>query len=230
MENFRLYPKVDTQPFLEELEKAIEEKTLDLAINAHTLRPLGAKAHKDSSWQALRNNFFEFKNERDIFVQTHPLVDSFPKLYSFLKSFARQQQSLLRRAVIVGLHAEGEVAPHIDNGFYYATTRRFHLVLVSPDGSEFHSGDETAIFRERELWWFDNKKMHSVKNLSDHLRIHVIFDLLPVENLSFKNRIKLHVLEFLFENVSAEVRKSLPRSRWLYVPISVPNSTNPPRT
>ena len=41
-----------------------------------------------------------------------------------------------------------------------------------------HVGGITKTLNEGELWWFDNKKVHSVKNLLDKPRICVIFDVL----------------------------------------------------
>jgi hypothetical protein len=215
MKNFTLYPPVDTKPFLDELEKNISLKNINFETKPR-LHPVSERIHKDSSWHFLRSNFPGyidgneiFSIDNSLFVRTTSLTTSFPKLYRFLLDFARQQNAMLRRISIVALEAEGNVSPHIDTGTYYARTNRHHLVLISPHGSEFSSGDEKAVLRERELWWFDNKKMHSVKNLSNDLRVHVIFDLLPKKNISLWHRTRLHFFEFLFESIFDEKTPSI---------------------
>jgi aspartyl/asparaginyl beta-hydroxylase (cupin superfamily) len=67
----------------------------------------------------------------------------------------------------------------VDGGDYYRIRDRYHLVLVSAIGSPMACGDEEAVMREGELWWFDNKKPHEAFNRSDEGRIHLIFDLDP---------------------------------------------------
>jgi hypothetical protein len=103
----------------------------------------------------------------------------FPRLMQFLAKFARDQDKKLQRIMIVRLKPNGQVYPHIDAGSYYAARDRFHLVLISPCGSCFKSGPESVIFQEGDLWWFNNKVIHSSRNDSDVWRVHVIFDLLP---------------------------------------------------
>jgi hypothetical protein len=103
----------------------------------------------------------------------------FPFLMHFLQAFARDRDAKLQRAMIVRLKPNGRVYPHIDAGSYYIPRDRFHLVLISSYGSRLTSGRESAIFREGELWWFNNKLIHSSANDSRAWRVHVIFDLLP---------------------------------------------------
>lgn len=69
----------------------------------------------------------------------------------------------LGRAKIVRLPPDGRVLPHRDRGDYYAKRDRYHLVLDSP-GSWMRCGDEEVTMREGELWWFDNKEKHEVRN------------------------------------------------------------------
>lgn len=104
----------------------------------------------------------------------------FPTCMAYLESVAAALHGQLERAIIVRLKGDGEVFPHIDRGSYYAKRDRYHLVVTSPEGSSLTSGDETVVMEEGELWWFDNKQMHSSKNLATDWRIHIIFDLLPI--------------------------------------------------
>src|SRR6185312_11770638 len=97
----------------------------------------------------------------------------------FLRQFADEHKAKLARATLVRLKPGGKVYEHIDEGEYYKKRNRYHLVLQSPNGSVLNSGGENVTMRNGELWWFDNKKMHSALNYGDDWRIHIIFDMQP---------------------------------------------------
>ena len=105
---------------------------------------------------------------------------NFSSLMGFLEQFAERNAALLQRAMIVRLKPSGRVYPHVDRGSYYEFRDRYHLVLLSPEGSELTSAGERVVLREGELWWFNNKRVHSARNLSADWRVHAIFDLLPL--------------------------------------------------
>lgn len=104
----------------------------------------------------------------------------FPLARAFLKDIAARQTSLLSRAKFVSLPPGHRVFPHVDRGEYYRLRNRYHLVLQST-GSWMRAGDEEVWMRTGELWWFDNDAEHEACNDGDTDRIHLIFDLLPVE-------------------------------------------------
>jgi hypothetical protein len=101
----------------------------------------------------------------------------FPKTMQWLSDTSVQLNGILGRALITRLKPQSQVYRHIDLGAYYARRSRFHLVIQSTQGSPMICGDEELTMRERELWWFDNKKPHEAHNLSDQPRVHLIFDL-----------------------------------------------------
>jgi quercetin dioxygenase-like cupin family protein len=104
----------------------------------------------------------------------------FPRLTAFLEQFALEEGAELARATIVALEPSRKVYRHSDPGLYYARSDRYHLVVQSEGGTLFYCGGEERIWREGEVWWFDNKRDHEARNLSDTAeRIHVIFDLRP---------------------------------------------------
>ncbi|MFQ5756974.1 MAG: aspartyl/asparaginyl beta-hydroxylase domain-containing protein [Acidiferrobacterales bacterium] len=104
---------------------------------------------------------------------------SFTEAIGFITTFAAERNAELGRAKLVKLGPGCRVYPHIDRGEYYRLRDRYHLVLRSANGSYLKSGDEAVRMKEGELWWFDNKQVHSAYNDSDEDRIHLIFDLLP---------------------------------------------------
>lgn len=104
----------------------------------------------------------------------------FPLARAFLERVAAQEDALLSRAKIVSLPPGHKVYPHVDRGEYYRLRNRYHFVLKST-GSWMRAGDEEVRMRTGELWWFDNDQEHEACNDGDTDRIHLIFDLLPLE-------------------------------------------------
>ena len=107
------------------------------------------------------------------------LAPRFPATMAWLRAFENSTGASLGKALIVELKPHARVHRHIDTGRYYKPRDRYHLVLSSRDGSRMGAGKETAVFREGELWAFDNKRPHDAENPSDEGRIHLIFDLFP---------------------------------------------------
>lgn len=103
---------------------------------------------------------------------------SFPRCMAFLDQFSNDERGQLQRAMIVRLRGHGKVYPHVDDGSYYVGRDRYHLVIDSPVGNIMTCGDETVTMQTGEVWWFDNKKVHSSSNDSPDWRTHIIFDLL----------------------------------------------------
>jgi len=70
--------------------------------------------------------------------------------------------------------------PHIDEGRYYASRDRYHLVVQTSEGaSKLICGPEIVQMGLGEVWWLNNKALHSSENNSSTDRVHVIFDLAP---------------------------------------------------
>jgi aspartyl/asparaginyl beta-hydroxylase (cupin superfamily) len=108
-----------------------------------------------------------------------PYADRCPRIYSWVEQCVNELGGDLSRISVVRLNPHGRVYPHIDEGGYYKVRDRYHLVLRSPGGSAMNSGGEEVVFRDGELWWFNNKAVHDAFNPSAEGRIHVIFDVLP---------------------------------------------------
>jgi hypothetical protein len=53
--------------------------------------------------------------------------------------------------------------------------------LDSAPGAYLKCGDEQVEMEVGQLWWFDNKVLHSAYNGSSVPRVHLIFDLLQEE-------------------------------------------------
>ena len=97
----------------------------------------------------------------------------------------------LGRVLIVKLKPGGVIDPHEDTGRYAKAYSRFHLVLTSAPGNTFTCDNQTVHMQPGELWWFNHRGEHSVRNDSDTDRIHLIFDAqvpaIQVRPLSFSS-------------------------------------------
>ena len=97
----------------------------------------------------------------------------------FLNWFEKMYGGIIKRVSIAHLPAGGKVYPHTD--YAVASWRlpgdnkdRFHLVLSGY--YDYTVGDETRRFGAGDLFWFDNKKIHSSINATPIPRISLIFD------------------------------------------------------
>jgi hypothetical protein len=106
---------------------------------------------------------------------------------ALLESLASDLGGDLGRAKFARLPPGARVLPHVDRGEYYACRDRYHLVVDSDGQSVLTAGNEEIRMRTGELWWFDNKKVHSASNGSDRARTHLVFDLMPVNGQNAKH-------------------------------------------
>jgi quercetin dioxygenase-like cupin family protein len=88
----------------------------------------------------------------------------------------RLQVKELGRVMLVELAPGGHIDRHFDDGAYAAYYERFHLVLQSDVGNTFTCGTETIHMQPGELWQFDHRTEHEVRNASARPRIHLIID------------------------------------------------------
>jgi hypothetical protein len=153
--------------------------------NCHLWVDLGARknspaTHADSDRIQLRTNqSVEGVHYRDV----HETIDLpawtvLSATRQFVVDFANLTSATIGHVRVTNLRAGAQIIPHIDIGEYCAIRDRYHLA-INTHGTQFTAGDETVIMQEGEFWWFDNKKLHHVRNLGDQPRTHLVFDLLP---------------------------------------------------
>lgn len=130
--------------------------------NTETIRLVtGIRLDKDSVWSTT-------DSEKSIKTELYPL---YKKTITLLKTFFPNN---LERIFIVKLLANQEVYPHVDQGRYYQTRDRYHLCI---NGRYQYTVDgETAVIEPGTLFWFNNKLVHSSRNLENIDRISIIFD------------------------------------------------------
>lgn len=174
MSDFKLIKSgIDPKPFLEEV--ALYEDYWD------TKRARAISVQRETlSMPLIMGLREEGKETLDSHTQIKTILwDFFPYTTNWLEGIATELQATLSRVNIISLKPEGKVYRHFDRGEYYKRRDRYHFVLQSRNGTKMIVENEERIWKEGELWWFDNKKLHEVENLSDLPRIHIVFDLLP---------------------------------------------------
>lgn len=158
-----------------------ELKGSDLWIDMDC-RPNRPKTHANTDRIQLRTNpRISGKDYHDIHETIDlPAWNVLTHTRECVLGFVREIGGELGHVRVTDLDPYTEIPAHIDVGEYCAIRNRYHLVINSEHGTLFTAGDETVTMQENELWWFDNKKMHSVKNLGATPRTHLVFDILPV--------------------------------------------------
>jgi Aspartyl/Asparaginyl beta-hydroxylase len=182
--NFALMkPGVDAGPLLEEIDAQPE------LWDADTRRQSNIRVQRETSSIPLRGAQAPIPDGVNQ-INWHPsrrtpYAAACPRIFAWVEQFAREVGGDLSRVSVVRLNPHGKVYPHVDEGDYYKVRDRYHLVLRSPGGSSMNSGGEEVVFRDGELWWFNNKAVHDAFNPSNEGRIHVIFDVLPARPAAF---------------------------------------------
>lgn len=90
---------------------------------------------------------------------------------------AAVQGERLGRCIVNKLRPGGRIFAHSDAPEHADYWDRFHVVLHSQPGVLFRCGDEQAVMRTGEIWWFDNRVEHEVVNNSADDRIHLVVDI-----------------------------------------------------
>jgi len=178
MKHFKLHRKsVEVEPILYE----IRAHTTGWTEQTGRQSRIHVQAETNSiPLRGLRHSKIMGRRRRDVH-ETRPtsLAEHFPRTMALIEGLAEEVGGELGRAKLARLPSGARVLPHVDRGEYYAFRDRYHLVVDSSGGSVLRAGDEEVSMRPAELWWFDNKAIHSVRNESPHPRTHLVFDLKP---------------------------------------------------
>ena len=86
------------------------------------------------------------------------------------------------RAIIACVPPGKEVKRHIDPGWTFTIQRRYCWVLKTNALAMSYVSGEEKHFEEGEIWEFNNKEMHGAINNGSEDRIHLIFDLVMLED------------------------------------------------
>lgn len=114
-----------------------------------------------------------FSNSKKLFQKIKPILDLTQSLYGL---------SYCSRAIITKLPAKATIQKHIDPGWLFNFEKRFHWVIQTNQKCLMNVANRDYHFEESQIWEFDNQSEHSVHNLGETDRWHLIFDLFMVES------------------------------------------------
>ena len=161
---------------------------------------------EESKWNyngVLRNDFGTHKHTLSIFNTLIPLEwnsskkyeiehsDDLPliikeNIYNIIIELEIIQNGKVGRSMLAYLKPKGLIPPHGDTGFYLESCYRNHIPIKTNYECSFSVGNETINMKEGECYQIDNSKLHSVNNLGNEGRVHLIIDIIPNELIHVK--------------------------------------------
>jgi hypothetical protein len=121
---------------------------------------------------------FNFNSYKITPTNHYPLfVNEILELEDIVNKSTNDEGKMLR-ALLVKLPSGKSIRPHTDIiGGSLTTCRRIHIPIQTNENCFFTVGDDKRNLKLGEMWEINNdKKMHSVENLGETDRIHLIVD------------------------------------------------------
>jgi len=121
---------------------------------------------------------FNFNHFELVPTDHYPLfVEEISNLEEIIKSNTGENGRIMR-AILVKLTAGKSIRPHRDIvGISLVVCRRIHIPIQTNENCFFTVGDDKRNLKIGELWEINNdKQLHSVDNLGNEDRIHLIVD------------------------------------------------------
>lgn len=84
--------------------------------------------------------------------------------------------SVIGRSRLMRLAPGAMVDPHFDGHYYWRDHVRVHIPIITDSHVDFYCDSEVVQMAAGEAWVFDNWRPHMVKNGSENIRIHLVFD------------------------------------------------------
>ena len=178
MNHYRLYENLNVQPFLEEIN--INDDWL-LGQNAGRSAPDSADGFGEiiKYYSGKHIDLIESPRNPDDSRNKEAVVASevfckYKIASSFLGWFKKTHNAQIARVRYVKTPSGISVGFHIDDSPYYWKHNRFHLVLQGK--YQYTVNGEEREYKEGELWWFNNNKLHGTYIHGSKDRIILIFD------------------------------------------------------
>ena len=105
----------------------------------------------------------------------YSLEQELKPLMEFIASYY-QNDGYFIRALFAKLLPGEIIIPHIDSTFSLLHCHRVHIPIVTNDEVRFIVGGEKKNMKCGEIWEINNATVHSVENVSEHARTHLIVD------------------------------------------------------
>ena len=168
---YRLKTDIDIKPLYNEIDMKNGWQKWSPNMSGH------GTAFKYSSRQSL------LRHKDSSPTEVYP---NYKKLHKFLSEFEDIYGGKVIKASYYIIPVGRKISKHADLGLEkrFEEADRFHLVI---SGSYVYTVEaERNIFKEGELWWFDNQKQHEARNNNTIDRINLVID---VENCNWRETI-----------------------------------------
>jgi hypothetical protein len=172
-DTFQLHGKIDIEPIL----KIILDNNLDW--DEYTDRQKKYLAHiHTKTIPLIFDKSFNFNHLKIIPTEHYQLFEEeILKIEEKIK-LSTGENGKIMRAILVNLTAGKSIVPHVDTvGLTLVLCRRIHIPIQTNESCFFTVGDDKRNLKLGEIWEINNdKKEHSVDNLGETDRIHLIVD------------------------------------------------------
>lgn len=150
-----------------------------------------------ADWSSPRNQYYGLDASHSILLKynldlSEGLIHHFNQdtiaIYNLISPIIKHTQDQLQpsyctKALITNLPAGKSIQEHIDPGWAFSIQHRFHWSLMTNEHAYLNVGDQKIHVQEGDIWEIDNKKPHSAINGGETDRVHLIFDLLIIDEV-----------------------------------------------
>jgi aspartyl/asparaginyl beta-hydroxylase (cupin superfamily) len=173
-DTFQLHGKIDVDPYI----KIIQDNNLDWDGFTDRQKKFNSEHVHTKTIPIIFDKSFNFNHLKIIPTEHYPLFkDEILKIEEQVKLNTGENGKIMR-ALLVKLTAGKSIRPHVDTvGFSLVVGRRIHIPIQTNDDCFFTVGGDRRNLKLGEMWEINNdKKEHSVENLGETDRIHLIVD------------------------------------------------------
>jgi len=162
---------------IENILKIIEVNNLDWDEFTDRQKRLTLVHSQTKTIPIIFDKSFDFDSFKIVPTNHYPLFqEEISKLETIISSNTNEDGKIIR-AILVNLPSEKSIPIHKDYGKTLVSCRRIHIPIQTNENCFFTVGDDKRNLKLGELWEINNDKMeHSVDNLGETDRIHLIVD------------------------------------------------------
>lgn len=136
--------------------------------------------HRETQTYYIYQSDLDWKIGMPFFTEKKSSNEKINSLVEKIVSDLEQKQDGKRgQVLLIKLFAKQIIPDHKDSGDYLINTHRHHIPIVTSDKTFFGVGNESINMKLGECWEINNQRTHSVENLSDTDRIHLLVDIMP---------------------------------------------------
>lgn len=174
--NFKNHGIYDVSPIIDIVNEFNDEWLLDTSrqelFAPHMKTQTFYIFQSDLDWK-VGTPFFSEKKSKNIIL--NELVET------IVLDLEQKQNGKRGQVLLIKLFANEIIPDHKDSGDYLVNVHRNHIPIITSDKTFFGVGNELINMNTGECWEINNTKTHSVENISNTDRIHLLIDIMPNE-------------------------------------------------